>query len=124
MIDVVGRQSLDPEQMAVRERGLGGTFLHEPETIGSGSARRNRHGLNPRNVGARAHVSVRAERRATSEPEQNGANRALLLTTESVRSWRTRCRDTRPSSPVAVPRQMFQEILMLIAQLRAPPAPA
>jgi class 3 adenylate cyclase len=25
---------------------------------------------------------------------------------------------------VAVPRQMFQEILMLIAQLRAPPAPA
>ena len=24
---------------------------------------------------------------------------------------------------VAVPRQMFQEILMLIAQLRAPPAP-
>jgi hypothetical protein len=25
---------------------------------------------------------------------------------------------------VAVPREMFQEILMLIAQLRAPPAPA
>ena len=25
---------------------------------------------------------------------------------------------------VAVPRQMFQEILMLIAQLHAPPAPA
>jgi class 3 adenylate cyclase len=25
---------------------------------------------------------------------------------------------------VAVPRQMFHEILMLIAQLRAPPAPA
>jgi hypothetical protein len=25
---------------------------------------------------------------------------------------------------VAVPRHMFQEILMLIAQLRAPPAPA
>ena len=25
---------------------------------------------------------------------------------------------------VAVPRQMFQEILMLIAQLRVPPAPA
>jgi hypothetical protein len=25
---------------------------------------------------------------------------------------------------VAVPRQMFQEILMLIAQLRAPPAPS
>jgi hypothetical protein len=25
---------------------------------------------------------------------------------------------------VALPRQMFQEILMLIAQLRAPPAPA
>jgi|GEM_PF-5300926 len=25
---------------------------------------------------------------------------------------------------VAVPRQMFQEILILIAQLRAPPAPA
>jgi hypothetical protein len=25
---------------------------------------------------------------------------------------------------VAVPRQMFQEILMLIARLRAPPAPA
>jgi hypothetical protein len=25
---------------------------------------------------------------------------------------------------VAVPRRMFQEILMLIAQLRAPPAPA
>ena len=25
---------------------------------------------------------------------------------------------------VVVPRQMFQEILMLIAQLRAPPAPA
>jgi len=34
MIDVVGRQSLDPEQMAVRERGLGGASLHEFGTIG------------------------------------------------------------------------------------------
>jgi len=38
MIDVVGRQSLDPEQMAVRERGLGGAFSHELETIRSGLA--------------------------------------------------------------------------------------
>jgi hypothetical protein len=34
MVDVVGRQPLDPEQMAVRERGPGGTFVHEPRTIG------------------------------------------------------------------------------------------
>jgi hypothetical protein len=29
-----------------------------------------------------------------------------------------------PDSEVAVPRQMFAEILSLIARLRAPPAPA
>ena len=35
MIDVVLRQTVDPEQMTVRERGLGGASVHEPETIGS-----------------------------------------------------------------------------------------
>jgi hypothetical protein len=33
-VDVVGRQAVDPEQMPVRERGLGGASLHEPGTIG------------------------------------------------------------------------------------------
>jgi hypothetical protein len=28
MVDVVGRQTLDAEQMAVPERSLGGAFLH------------------------------------------------------------------------------------------------
>jgi hypothetical protein len=34
VVDVVGRQTLDPEQMPVPERGLGGASLHEPGTIG------------------------------------------------------------------------------------------
>ena len=33
MVDVVGRHALDPEQMAVRERGLGAS-VHEPGTLG------------------------------------------------------------------------------------------
>jgi hypothetical protein len=38
VVDVVGRQALDPEQMAVRERSLGGAFVHELETIRRGLA--------------------------------------------------------------------------------------
>jgi hypothetical protein len=34
------------------------------------------------------------------------------------------CYTTFQMAEVAVPRQMFQELLILIAQLRAPPAPA
>jgi hypothetical protein len=34
LVDVVGRQALDPEQMPVREPGLGGASVHEPGTIG------------------------------------------------------------------------------------------
>jgi hypothetical protein len=41
LVDVVGRQPLDPEQMAVRERGLGGASLHEPGTIRGASLSRN-----------------------------------------------------------------------------------
>jgi hypothetical protein len=37
LVDVVGRQALDPEQMAVRERGLGGASVHEPGTISGNS---------------------------------------------------------------------------------------
>jgi hypothetical protein len=33
VIDIVGRQPLDPEQMPVRERSLGGASLHELGTI-------------------------------------------------------------------------------------------
>ena len=34
VVDVVRRQTLDPEQMAVPERGLGGASVHEPGTMG------------------------------------------------------------------------------------------
>ena len=41
VVDVVGRQALDPEQMAVREPGLGGASVHEPGSIGTRSSCRN-----------------------------------------------------------------------------------
>jgi hypothetical protein len=41
LLDVIGRQALDPEQMPVRERGLSGASLHEPETIGGVLSPRN-----------------------------------------------------------------------------------
>jgi len=47
LVDVVRRQALDPEQMPVPERGLGGAFLHEPGTIGGEPAGRNRLRLTP-----------------------------------------------------------------------------
>jgi hypothetical protein len=34
VVDVVRRQPLDPEQMSVPERGLGGASVHEPGTMG------------------------------------------------------------------------------------------
>ena len=42
LVDVVGRQALDPEQMAVREQGLGGASLHAARTIGGTRALRNK----------------------------------------------------------------------------------
>ena len=33
VVDVVGRQAFDPEQMTVRERGLGSASVHEPRTM-------------------------------------------------------------------------------------------
>jgi hypothetical protein len=36
LADVVGRQAVDPEQMAVREPGVGGASVHQPGTIGGG----------------------------------------------------------------------------------------
>jgi len=41
LVDVVGRQALDPEQMPVREGGLGGASLHQPGTIGGSLSTRN-----------------------------------------------------------------------------------
>jgi hypothetical protein len=35
VVDVVRRQTLDPEQMPVPERSLSGASVHEPETIGA-----------------------------------------------------------------------------------------
>jgi hypothetical protein len=52
LVDVVGRQTLDPEQMAVGKRGLGGASLHELGTIRRAvspcnSDRENREASNP-----------------------------------------------------------------------------
>jgi hypothetical protein len=38
LVDVVRRQALDSEQMAVRERSLGGASVHEPGTIGGAAS--------------------------------------------------------------------------------------
>jgi hypothetical protein len=41
LVDVVRRQALDPEQMAVREPGLGSAPMHKLGTIGRAALRCN-----------------------------------------------------------------------------------
>ena len=45
LVDLVGRETLDPEQMPVPEPGLRGAFVHEPGTIGGVIAPRNSPGF-------------------------------------------------------------------------------
>ena len=79
LVDVVGRQALDPEQMAVRERSLGGASLHEPETIGECSRpARKTHGPAVAIVAGWYPMTARSR---PERPQTSKTGSALLLST-------------------------------------------
>jgi hypothetical protein len=77
VVDVVGRQPVDPEQMAVRERGLGGALVHEPGTIGSGPSCYNRHRRTPTKCWRASAPRSDLEAEQTSQPKRISESGAM-----------------------------------------------